>query len=207
MWPGIHGPLGTASATASGARVAIDGGVTGRLFTSARYLSSGGSIDLLGSDLELVGVTADASASTGGGRIRVGGDFQGGKGLANPVVNAQTVEVDPNTMLRADASLSGMGGRVVVWADQTTNFAGSLSAKGGTRGGDGGQIEVSGKGDLNYADGAMPGRARAIEQPSAGSQKPHHRLRRGYPSYDLVNRAPSSGPLARSSCRWPTATW
>ena len=38
----------------------------------------------------------------------------------------------------------GHGGKVIVWADDATRFAGTISARGGARGGDGGLVEVSG---------------------------------------------------------------
>src|SRR4029077_14101301 len=51
----------------------------------------------------------------------------------------------------ASALASGDGGKVIVWADDTTRFAGTLGARGGAQGGDGGFVEVSGKKTLDYA--------------------------------------------------------
>src|SRR4051812_32603624 len=39
---------------------------------------------------------------------------------------------------------TGNGGRIIAWSDGGTSVAGSLSAQGGARGGDGGFIETSG---------------------------------------------------------------
>src|SRR5262249_59863228 len=50
----------------------------------------------------------------------------------------------------------GDGGRVIVWADQQTTFAGSVSAHGGARGA-GGFIEVSARGQLSYSGNADAG--------------------------------------------------
>ncbi|MCP2821005.1 hypothetical protein NK918_23930, partial [Salmonella enterica subsp. enterica serovar Typhimurium] len=50
----------------------------------------------------------------------------------------------------ADALCEGDGGKVVVWADQATAFHGNIWARGGERGGNGGQVEVSGKVALLY---------------------------------------------------------
>jgi len=47
-----------------------------------------------------------------------------------------------------DATDAGSGGRAIVWADQSTYFAGTLTARGGINGGDGGFVETSGKGTL-----------------------------------------------------------
>ena len=44
---------------------------------------------------------------------------------------------------------SGDGGKVILWADDTTYFYGGISAIGGYKNGDGGFVETSGK---NYLD-------------------------------------------------------
>ena len=54
-------------------------------------------------------------------------------------------------MLRADAHDSGNGGKVVVWSDDSTRFRGSISARGGDEGGNGGFVEVSGKQRLGFS--------------------------------------------------------
>ncbi|MDY0055154.1 MAG: filamentous hemagglutinin N-terminal domain-containing protein, partial [Methyloversatilis sp.] len=108
----------------------------------------GGHIEVT-ADTVLVGGTAtlDASGDTGGGSVLVGGDWQG----ANPQVrNAQVSWVGSGARLLADALLEGDGGKVVVWADQATAFHGNIWARGGGRGGNGGQVEVSGKVALLY---------------------------------------------------------
>ena len=63
---------------------------------------------------------------------------------------ASTVFVDANSKINADAKSSGNGGKVVVWADNHTDFAGSISSKGGRSSGDGGFVEVSGHDTLSY---------------------------------------------------------
>jgi hypothetical protein len=143
----------------SGGSVTLDGGGTGHLFSSGRHEATGavgGQVDLFGRDIELVGATVDASGQAGGGVVHIGGDFHGG-----PVghVNAQTVSVTAATTIRADARDRGDGGRVIVWADQDTTFDGTVTARGGLAGGNGGFIEVSGLGNLSYggtADTAAP---------------------------------------------------
>src|SRR5207253_1569281 len=61
--------------------------------------------------------------------------------------------------IRADALTLGNGGRVIVWSDDVTRFLGSLSARGGSSGGNGGFAEVSGGGTLVF-DGNADLRAR-----------------------------------------------
>jgi len=91
----------------------------------------------------------DAKGS--GGEILVGGDYQGGN---SAVANAASTIVTENAVMDASASAAqGDGGRVIVWADKTTSFAGRISARGGDAGGDGGFVEVSGKSTLDFRPG------------------------------------------------------
>ncbi|MDG2335283.1 MAG: hypothetical protein P8Q97_13740 [Myxococcota bacterium] len=103
---------------------------------------SGGTIDVLGDYVSIQdGATLDASGSTGGGRIRVGGDRQG----ASSVRSARGTFVHAGATLKADATELGDGGEVIVWADETAQIYGALSATGGPLGGNGGFAETSGK--------------------------------------------------------------
>jgi hypothetical protein len=112
--------------------VTIDGGSSGHLFSSGRHLvtgSVGGTVDLFGREVVPSGATVDASGEAGGGTVRIGGDSQS----RNPaVMNAETVTVTPASSFRADALHTGDGGRMSVWADQTTVFDGAVSARGGS---------------------------------------------------------------------------
>lgn len=109
----------------------------------ANAAGKGGEIKLLGNAVDVAGsARIDASGRDGGGSILVGGDQLG----ANPLVrNAATTQVAPGASLLADAGQLGDGGRIVVWADQAADVAGSLSARGGVQGGNGGFVETSGK--------------------------------------------------------------
>ena len=104
---------------------------------------SGGSVKILRDAVVLAGnALVDASGSMDGGEILVGGDYQG----ANAEVrNAATTDVGEDVRIRADAGEVGDGGKVIVWADGTTTFHGTIEARGGTVEGDGGFTEVSGK--------------------------------------------------------------
>jgi autotransporter-associated beta strand protein len=162
---GIDEPEALATALAPGGTVTIDGGGAGHLFSSGRHDATGtigGHVDLFGRDIELVAATVDASGETGGGTIRVGGDYHGGNvgqvsnlpspsgQVGNLSHKAATVTVTGATIIRADALAAGDGGRVVVWSDQNTTFDGSVSARAGTPGGNGGFVEISGAATLNY---------------------------------------------------------
>ena len=119
--------------------------ITGRLIANSRHYA-GGNITVTGKNIKLKGATVDASGATGGGTINIGGGSHG----QGPLQQADTVTIDNTTAIRADATASGNGGNVVVWSDQLTTFAGTITARGGARGGDGGQAEVSGKARLDY---------------------------------------------------------
>lgn len=106
----------------------------------------GGSVKVLGETVTLAnGAKINASGDVGGGTVLIGGNYQG-KGTER---NATTTTVAAATV-NADAITSGDGGKVVVWADNTTIFQGSISAKGGALKGNGGHAEVSGKKVLRY---------------------------------------------------------
>jgi len=106
----------------------------------------GGDITITGRDIRLSGADIDASGTDGGGNIRIGGNLQGGAGLPT----ADVLTVDAGTVINADATRTGDGGRVIAWSDLETNFAGNISVRGGDQSGDGGFAEVSGKVNLAY---------------------------------------------------------
>jgi len=104
--------------------------------------SNGGTVQALGVRVGVIGHgVIDASGETGGGSVMVGGDYQG----KNPdVQNAQRTTIDSDGVIRADAGSSGDGGRVIVWSDESTQFYGTISARGGASSGNGGFVETSG---------------------------------------------------------------
>ncbi|MHB8121545.1 MAG: filamentous hemagglutinin N-terminal domain-containing protein [Desulfuromonadaceae bacterium] len=107
----------------------------------------GGSVKVLGDKVALyAGSTIDVSGDAGGGTVLVGGNFHG----AGTEQNASMTYVDKDASIKADALTTGNGGQVAVWADDATRFYGTISAQGGTLGGDGGFAEVSGKHNLTY---------------------------------------------------------
>ncbi len=69
----------------------------------------------------------------------------------------------PDAKVVADATGRGDGGRVIVWSDEYTGFYGTISARGGAAGGNGGFVETSSKDNLQalgIVDAAAPlGRA------------------------------------------------
>ena len=71
--------------------------------------------------------------------------------VRGPEFNAQTTTIAAGAQLRADALTTGDGGTVVVWANDSTRFSGSISARGGDVSGNGGKVEVSGKQSLGFS--------------------------------------------------------
>jgi filamentous hemagglutinin family protein len=100
----------------------------------------GGQIGVFGSQVGVLGGVLNVSGVNGGGTILIGGDYQG----SGTVPNADRTSVSADAVLLADALQQGDGGRVILWADDTTYFAGNISAQGGAIAGDGGFVEVSG---------------------------------------------------------------
>ena len=111
-------------------------------YVSGELSAPGGTIEILGERVALIDdARVDVSSPNGGGTVLVGGDYQG----QGTVPNAQQAYVGPDVVIQADALENGDGGRVIVWADETTQFYGTISANGGPGGGNGGFVETSGK--------------------------------------------------------------
>ncbi|MEG3849338.1 CHAT domain-containing protein [Microcoleus sp. herbarium19] len=129
---GIAVPAGAGTALVSGeANVSNRGG-------------AGGTANVLGDKVGLFGAKIEANGPSGGGTVRIGGDYRGG----GTVPNATMTYVDGKSSIAANATEAGNGGRVFVWADNTTAFSGSISARGVSAtpsSGVGGFVEVSGK--------------------------------------------------------------
>ena len=129
-------------------------------YTSADYQATGaagGNIHLSGKTIKFMGADANASGKSGnGGTITVGGGWQGA--AVNGEANADSVVVGSGSTLSVDGGASSNGGKIVVWSEQDTAFAGVLSAAGGKAGG---QMEVSGKENLLFAGEVASGRGKA----------------------------------------------
>jgi filamentous hemagglutinin family protein len=99
----------------------VDG--NGRIVTTG---TRGGSVEVLGNrvavmDKAEIDASGTGEADGGGGRILVGGDYQG----KNPdVQNANVSYFGPDATLKADAGKVGDGGTVIIWSDDTTRAYG-----------------------------------------------------------------------------------
>ncbi|MDX6766629.1 MAG: filamentous hemagglutinin N-terminal domain-containing protein [Candidatus Methylacidiphilales bacterium] len=141
---GHSGSIYARNADGSGGSIRIEGsgvGVSGRLDTSSD-LSKGGSIRIEGDHILLShGAGLTVSGRTGGGSVEMGGGLHGDD---PDIREAQNVTVENGVRIEADARQSGDGGLVVVWSNGATSFQGTISARGGVQGGNGGFVEVSG---------------------------------------------------------------
>ncbi|WP_017672113.1 MBG domain-containing protein, partial [Blastomonas sp. AAP53] len=128
-----------------------------QIISSGKFRASGshgfgGSIDVSAPRLDLFSAQFYAQGGIRGGRVRLGGEFQGGKGLdVDELLNARTlVATDAVTIDVSAIGMRGNAGEIVIWSDEKTTFLGSAIAQGGLVGGLGGQIEISGKDTLVY---------------------------------------------------------
>ncbi|HEX2752849.1 MAG TPA: filamentous hemagglutinin N-terminal domain-containing protein, partial [Alphaproteobacteria bacterium] len=113
-------------------------------------VNKGGEIILTGAGASVsVAGKLDVSGKTGGGSIKIGGDYQGGGTLAK----ADKVEIAETAVIDASATENGDGGTIIVWSEQLTAALGRFYAMGGANGGNGGLVETSSVSDL-YVDGS-----------------------------------------------------
>src|SRR6185503_4736987 len=102
---------------------------------------TGGNIVVAGHHVGLFDGHINASGDAGGGTVLVGGGFQGN----NPAVpNASATYMSANSTINVDAITNGNGGTAVLWSTDSTRAYGSITARGGAQGGNGGLIETSG---------------------------------------------------------------
>ncbi|MEQ8468371.1 MAG: CHAT domain-containing protein [Coleofasciculus sp. E1-EBD-02] len=146
-------PRNEVQLTESGITLPTEAGtaiVSGNLDVSTPDFSAspqiGGEVNILGDNVGLIDATINASGANGGGTVRIGGEYQG----SGTIPNALQTFVSHNSVINADALIDGNGGNVILWSDEITRFLGSISARGGLDGGDGGFVEVSGKQGLDF---------------------------------------------------------
>jgi filamentous hemagglutinin family protein len=150
------GKKGAGRIAVSGRDVTVDGGAS---LTARSSEGKGGEIALTADDKLTVDQTQiDASGHSGGGKVLLGGDYQGGGTLAH----AKETVIGAGAAIRADATGDGSGGTVVVWSDERTSFEGVISAKGAGSGAGGlaevssaGLLRFTGRADLSAAQGAF----------------------------------------------------
>ncbi|MDZ8093940.1 MAG: CHAT domain-containing protein [Nostoc sp. DedQUE05] len=140
---------GTVQLTRSGTTIPTAAGTTiasGTLDVSnTGVMQTGGTVNVLGDRVGLIGANINASGTSGGGIVRIGGDYKG-QGI---LPNASQTFVSSDSVINANALRNGDGGRAIVWSDNNTQFFGKIDAIGGLNG-NGGLVEVSSKGLLLF---------------------------------------------------------
>jgi filamentous hemagglutinin family protein len=154
VFAGTLKTTGTIAATAvstEGGKVvlkAADRAEVGGTVSALGLAGRGGQVHVTADKVAVLGdALIDVSGERGGGEALIGGGY---KGQDARLANARRTSVQAGAKIRADALGSGNGGTVVVWSDQATQFLGTVSARGGLLGGNGGFAEVSGKRFLDY---------------------------------------------------------
>lgn len=126
---------------------AADVNVSGTLDVSGTAPGAvGGTVDVFGRNVQLTDTAVvDARGAAGGGVVRLGG------GLASEQTSrAETTTIASGATIDVSATDAGNGGTVAVWGNDKAEFAGTIDARGGAAGGDGGFVEVSSKGLLQF---------------------------------------------------------
>jgi filamentous hemagglutinin family protein len=147
------GLIQATTATLEGGRVVLKASGDTYVQDSSQTLATsasgkGGQIHVLGKRVVVTdSAVLDASGATGGGTVLVGGDYQGRNAA---IQNASVTYFGPRASIKADATVTGDGGKVVVWADDTTRAYGGIRVKGGSQGGNGGFVETSGHRYLDF---------------------------------------------------------
>ena len=127
----VDGVIRARSIENRGGQITLSGGSSGMVLVGGQLDASGvkgagGTIEVLGDRVGLVGTAhLDASGATGGGTVLVGGNRHG-EGTEQ---NATNTYVGSGAVIDASATGKGDGGKVVVWADGTTTYTGQINAR------------------------------------------------------------------------------
>ena len=139
------GVIQATTATLEGGKVVLKASGDAYVEGAGKIIATGlkgGAVDVLGNRVAVTDqATIDVSGTYAGGTVRAGGDYQGKNA---DVPNSQIAYFGSDASIKADAIDSGNGGKVIVWADDTTRAYGRISAQGGATSGDGGFVETSG---------------------------------------------------------------
>lgn len=147
------GSLIEANGATNAGSVLVDGTTGSNAFGGAINAIGGlegGSVRIVGDAINVAeSARVDVSGDLGGGTIEIGG----GIGGRDPeIINATSVVISDGAKLTADALVAGNGGKIIVWSDGDTTYAGDIRALGAS-GGRGGFAEVSGRQLLNIDGG------------------------------------------------------
>ena len=148
------GVVAATSAQVVNGKIVLDGGtgsvsVAGNLNASGKGGGqTGGAIDVNAQKIQVKSTARlDVTGDAGGGKIAIGGG--GSNTRTQSFTPAESTTIASGARLDASALTRGDGGEILVFTSLTnplafTQVAGSLIARGGTQGGNGGFVETSG---------------------------------------------------------------
>lgn len=148
------GVVSATSAQMVNGKIVLDGGtgsvsVAGNLNASGKGVGqTGGAIDVNAQKIQVKATAKfDVTGDAGGGKIAIGGG--GPNTRTQSFTPAVSTTIASGALLDASALTRGDGGEILVFTDLKnplafTQVAGSLIARGGTQGGNGGFVETSG---------------------------------------------------------------
>ncbi|MFC2074745.1 filamentous hemagglutinin N-terminal domain-containing protein [Bdellovibrionota bacterium] len=126
---------GTVNLFAPGGRVKSTG-----IIKAKNYDQTGGKVNIQAKEIEITeSAEINVSGEQGGGKIFIG----------DPETTTETY-VGEEVVIFADAIEYGDGGEVIIWSKDLTEYYGTVFARGGAEGGDGGFVEVSGMDEVLY---------------------------------------------------------
>ncbi|MBL8639002.1 MAG: filamentous hemagglutinin N-terminal domain-containing protein [Alphaproteobacteria bacterium] len=161
MWETSTSYLNVDGATNGGKilSIGLDNMVSSGHYSALGLGGKGGQIDITSPGIRMLSTEVSASGKTAGGLIRIGGEYQGGKGLPeDQLPNAQIVTLDRGTRIKADGEDDiAEGGTVIIWSDMDTMMLGTISAIPGKIAGTGGFVEVSSGDVLTYGGDIQTG--------------------------------------------------
>ena len=155
----------SAAGATAGGRITVTGELgimSSGTYDASASAGAGGAVDITAGDVRLLGATINASGTSAGGIVRVGGAFQGGKtpdisaAYYNSFVGRWPAQPDIDNAARTflnDAAqinisaTAGAGGTAIIWSDDQTTFLGSINATGTS----GGSVELSSAATLRHA--------------------------------------------------------
>ena len=164
--------------------------------------------DRTGDSVKVSSTTINASGKLGGGKVRVGGEYLGGKltnmdnnykGFVTRFGDQPQLQNAKQTIVTADANIDvssqkGKGGTTVIWSDQVTEFDGQINAKGSEK------IPVSANFNKNTKYGES-----SIDFPKIATAKIQTKVesKANPPSSCLLYTSPS--PRDRTRSRMPSS--
>ena len=113
----------------------------GDALCGSRALFRGQDPPCLGGFVDVIaGVVHQPERDAGGGTALIGGDEHG---TNSAIPDADQTYLGPGATITADALTFGNGGKIILWGNESTQAYGTISARGGAQGGNGGLVETS----------------------------------------------------------------